>query len=251
MYDSVIEVLYDKLGDTKDLNTKLNVLNGMFATEFTPNALSIDTPILGISLKQKRAQAGKAKTYLTNLAKTQNMEINLTPEEKDQTHNFYQAQINSVINNVLAPYLRRHSPYVVLADRADANMFNNVEDVSYLQPKYAAFKVLDYILSIDDIGIFRSIALSSMKISDDKTSPAFFKVTGNDQGRAHVEQQKFESVSVDGQVKLANIFNLNNKGMDVIIPLRFSSSAGMNEKVMDLQIRTQGGDQVAVEGKFI
>ena len=248
MYDNIINIIDQKLSETKDANTQLNILNGLFADKFSPNNITEETPLLGISLKQKRAQRGKAKTYLKNLADKQDIELNLTQQEQGQDIIFYQNQIKSIIINQLIPYLQQHNRNVVINDNIDMNLFDKVSDINYLQPKYGAFKVLNYILSVNDIGIFRSIALASMKINDEETSPSFFKVTGNDKGSAVLENQQFNSVSINGIILLQNIFNLKNKGININVPLKFNSSKGIKQDVIDIAIRTQGGKQVSVEG---
>ena len=84
-HDSIIGLITARLGDTQDSNTQLNALNSMFAPQFEPEDIDWETtPILGVSLKQENAQAGKAKTYLQSMARPQDIDINLAEDEQDQ-----------------------------------------------------------------------------------------------------------------------------------------------------------------------
>jgi len=259
-HDSIIGLITARLEDTQDSNTQLNALNSMFAPQFEPQDINWETtPLLGISLKQENAQAGKAKTYLQSMARPQDLDINLTDEEISQPAEFYQQRIGQILTSI-TEYVNQHPSVDFTKDTMpDFSAFNKVSDKEWLQTKYGAFKILEYILSTNDPGFFRNIALASIKVTDKNTSPAFFKVIGNKSGMAKLEGQKFNSVSIANPpvgfgVLLKDVFSVTNQGIYAWVDLIFVGNevtGKEDRKTLSIQIRPQGGTQLAVDGKYI
>jgi hypothetical protein len=156
---------------------KLNAL-------FVNNWGEANAPLVSISLKQERAQAGKAKGFLQKFSPSKiegtQQEYNLTPEEME----FTPEQYNNGINNIKEKFKSR---FAEGNPSVEYKFDKNPSQPNQLRAKYSAYKSLDYLLdnfkqeeNTSATSALAGLAAYGMSVSG--VNPTFFKVTGNSSG---------------------------------------------------------------------
>lgn len=157
---------------------KLNAL-------FVNNWGDTDAPLVSISLKQERAQAGKAKGFLQKFNPTKvkgaQTEYNLTPEEMEFTSEQYDEGISTIKEKFKLRFAEGNPSVEYKFDK-------NPSQPNQLRAKYSAYKSLDYLLDNfkqeEDTSAVSALAgLAAYGMSVSGVNPTFFKITGNSSGK--------------------------------------------------------------------
>jgi len=157
---------------------KLNAL-------FVNNWGDTDAPLVSISLKQERAQAGKAKGFLQKFSPSgvegSQKEYNLTPEEMEFTSKQYDEGINTIKEKFKSRFAEGNPSVEYKFDK-------NPSQPNQLRAKYSAYKALDYLLDHfkqeEDTSAVSALAgLAAYGMSVSGVNPTFFKITGNSSGK--------------------------------------------------------------------
>lgn len=165
--------LYVQISDIGDISNIQDVenLNDLFNDSWGGDS----KPLVSISLKQEKAQGGKAKALLQKYTKVKD-DYNLTKDEKSYTADQYRKGIEELRPKVQA-------------------LVNGNENIEYkltsgevkddqARGKYAALKTIEYLFSqftndkVDDA----VVALAGFALSLTGVNPTFFKVTGKSSG---------------------------------------------------------------------
>lgn len=158
--------------------SKLNTL-------FVNNWGETNAPLVSISLKQERAQAGKAKGFLQKFSPSgiegTQQEYNLTPEEMEFTSDQYDEKINTIKEKFKSRFAEGNPTVEYKFDK-------NPSQPNQLRAKYSAYKALDYLLDHfkqeEDTSATSALAgLAAYGMSVSGVNPTFFKVTGNSSGK--------------------------------------------------------------------
>jgi hypothetical protein len=156
-------------------------LNALFVNSWGDN----NTPLVSVSLKQERAQAGKAKGFLQKFSPSgiegTQKEYNLTPEEMEFTSEQYDEGINTIKEKFKSRFSEGNPSIEYKFDK-------NPSQPNQLRAKYSAYKALDYLLDHfkqeEDTSAVSALAgLAAYGMSVSGVNPTFFKITGNSSGK--------------------------------------------------------------------
>jgi len=152
---------------------------------FVNNWGDTDAPLVSISLKQERAQAGKAKGFLQKFSPSEvegaQKEYNLTPEEMEFTSKQYDEGISTIKEKFKLRFTEGNPSVEYKFDK-------NPSQPNQLRAKYSAYKALDYLLDNfkqeEDTSAVSALAgLAAYGMSVSGVNPTFFKITGNSSGK--------------------------------------------------------------------
>ena len=167
--------LYVQISDIGDISNIQDIenLNDLFNDSWGDSS----KPLVSISLKQEKAQGGKAKALLQKYTKVKD-DYNLSKDEKSYTADQYREGIEE-----LRPKIQ--------------SLVNGNENIEYklesgdikddqARGKYAALKTIEYLFrqftndTVDDA----VIALAGFALSLTGVNPTFFKITGKSSGES-------------------------------------------------------------------
>jgi len=162
----------------KEANQELSLghINGLFVNQFDDTS----NYVLGISLKEQKSQAGKAKSYLKSIQIKEGSELkhyNLTPEEDDLNIGEYYSKIEDYrkkIDKIIKKYNNLFK-YQVDSKFTSSSKSKNID---FTRAKYAALKMLYFLLEQNSIKDNIFVNLASYGLSLGK-NPTFFKIKGN------------------------------------------------------------------------
>ena len=155
-------------------------LNALFVNNWGDE----NAPLVSISLKQERAQAGKAKGFLKKFSPSQvegaQTEYNLTDKEMEWTPEQYDEGINTIKEKFKSRFAEGNPSVEYKFDK-------NPTNPNQLRAKYSAYKALDYLLDNfkqeDNTSATAALAgLAAYGMSVSGVNPTFFKITGNSSG---------------------------------------------------------------------
>ena len=192
-------------------------LNFLFRNEFG-NKITEDDPIIGsiiaISLKQEKAQGGKAKQFMKSLTKD-DKEYNVTKDEqKLPTDSLIKAIEN--YRKVIADSCSKSGITIHLTQDSG---YTGDGDEESIRKKYASIKLAHKLLADPDLiddNLLRGVAFG---MSLTGVNPTFFKVIGNTKGVA--KEDKFPTGE---RIELMDD-GLNNKGSHITIIDRNSNAS--------------------------
>lgn len=153
------------------------LLNSMFVDTWGGQ----DNPLVAISLKAEKAQAGKAKQYLQLLSK------------KDATYNISKEESELSVEEVVSQVQKHRSEIAALVKEASINIILDQDsnaasmDEKRLREKFASLKLTSYLLGdrgedIDE-NLLGAVAFG-MSLSG--VNPTFWKIVGNTSGQAKI-----------------------------------------------------------------
>tara|TARA_R110002060_G_C2125537_1_gene98943 strand:+ start:200 stop:1759 length:1560 start_codon:yes stop_codon:yes gene_type:complete len=229
--------------------TGLEEINKLFVNEWG----STDSPLVSISLKQERAQGGKAKSFLAKY-KPENVEgnlpisYNLSDEEMDYTDDEYDKALNG--------YKEKIKQQVGDSEFITLNIEDNPTKTEQKKFTLAAYKALDYLFSyLDKLGASSpenglvKMAAFGMSITD--VNPTFFKVIGNSSGKEASTPEKIPAGATaelspgttitikDGQTNGSIKIDLE---VDILVGKDVYS-----QYALELVLRSNGGSQNTIE----
>jgi|688.fasta_scaffold211807_2 hypothetical protein len=180
VYLQISEPEIPSLDSLKKDPTPWAKLNALFVNDWGNS----DAPLVSISLKQERAQAGKAKGFLkkfqpSSVEGTQK-EYNLTDDEMKWTPEQYNEGINTIKEKFKSRFAEGNPSVEYKFDK-------NPSQPNQLRAKYSAYKSLDYLLDHfkqeEDVSAVSALAgLAAYGMSVSGVNPTFFKITGNSSG---------------------------------------------------------------------
>lgn len=224
----------------------LGYINGIFVNTWGDTS----NQILGISLKEQNAQAGKAKSFLKSMKRREGTELdsyNLTKKEDSLKIAQYYKEIGN-FRNKIASQVKKHSDYFTYTVDKDAFQKNNKAKVyDYTRAKYAALKMMYYLLenTTAEKNIFISIASFGLSLGK---NPTFFKLIGASKGAIH-EPEAFPAqsgVEIIDDNKLINIIDKNTaKGLNIDYKVKFKDE--VYQVVLMIRTNTSGISTVTLE----
>ena len=179
--DVYLEISEPKIPSVEEVKKDYSKLNGLFVNDWGKT----DAPLVSISLKQERAQAGKAKGFLkkfqpSDIEGTQK-EYNLTDEEINFTPEQYDKGINAIKEKFKTRFPSDEKALI------QYKFDKNPTQPNQLRAKYGAYKALDYLLDnfvqesdVSPVSALTQLAAYGMSVSG--VNPTFFKITGKSTG---------------------------------------------------------------------
>ena len=189
--------LYVKLGTLPDISSidNIEILNELFTQEWGAS----NKPLVAISLKQQKAQGGKAKGLLAKYSKVKT-DYNLSNDEKEYDEDKYKKGIERLrkkVSGLIGPA----ENVVYKLDNQNLDNFN----LDKLRGKYAALKAIEFLFrnfpsnKVDDA----VVALAGFAMSLTSVNPGFFKLIGQSSG---------QSAKIESFPRGTNIVLYNNDG---------------------------------------
>ena len=231
--------LYVQLGSVDISNAdNIEIINDLFADEWGDDS----KPLVAVSLKQEKAQGGKAKALLQKYTKVKD-DYNLTKEEQNYTPEQYREGIKN-----LRPKIQS---LVAGNDNIIYNLVGEEVEDSKLKGKYAALKSIEFLFRIfpnqkvDDA----VVALAGFALSLTGVNPTFFKLTGKSSGEpASVETFKRGSnvilYNIEGEYEPIEIIDTPSFGG---LKLKFKIEKGGDIYNVLLNARNNGTTQGTLE----
>jgi len=179
--DVYLQISEPKIPTVEEVQKDYSKLNGLFVNDWG----STDAPLVSISLKQERAQAGKAKGFIkkfnpSDIEGTQK-EYNLTDKELKWTPEQYDEGINIIKEKFKTRFPSDEE--ALIRYKFD----KNPSQPNQLRAKYGAYKALDYLLDnfsqesdTSPVSALTQLAAYGMSVSG--VNPTFFKITGKSTG---------------------------------------------------------------------
>ena len=174
--------LYVQLKDVPDINSvdNIEIINNLFVQEWggTTNVAGEQASLVAVSLKQEKAQGGKAKGLLAKYSKVK-QDYNLSNDEKQYDVDQFKEEI--------VPLRKKVSSLVGSADNVTYKLDNTSLEgfnIDQLRGKYAALKAIEFLFKnfppgkIDDA----VVALAGFGMSLTDVNPGYFKIIGNSSG---------------------------------------------------------------------
>jgi hypothetical protein len=221
-------------------------LNALFSHELQASNQKgfAEGSILAVSLKQEKAQAGKAKEFLKSLTKDQT-EYNVTDEEYDSSDSDIESKIE-ILRKKISTSCASSSITINLSQDTG---YKNSDPVA-LRKKYASLKITAKLLEnpqdIDD-NILKSAAYA---MSLTGVNPTFFKFSGSSSGSAKVD--KFPAGDMiylmdNGLGHKGSILDIIDRNTSSEIIFKFRIMKGEEEKSVVLKCRPNGSRQSTLE----
>jgi hypothetical protein len=179
--DVYLEISEPKIPSVEEVKKDYSKLNGLFVNDWGKT----DAPLVSISLKQERAQAGKAKGFLkkfqpSDIEGTQK-EYNLTDKEINFTPEQYDKGIDVIKEKFKTRFPSDEEALI------QYKFDKNPSQPNQLRAKYGAYKALDYLLDnfvqesdVSPVSALTQLAAYGMSVSG--VNPTFFKITGKSTG---------------------------------------------------------------------
>jgi len=189
--------LYVQLGGVPDINAadNIEIINNLFVQEWGAQ----DKPLVAVSLKQQKAQGGKAKGLLAKYSKVK-ADYNLSNDEKEYDEDKFKKGIQA-LRKKLSSLVGSAENVVFKLDNPSLESF----DIDKLRGKYAALKAIEFLFKnfpsskIDDA----VVALAGFAMSLTDVNPGFFKLIGQSSG---------SDAKVESFPRGTNIILYNNDG---------------------------------------
>lgn len=242
---NVIENFVNEI-ETNIQEDSLARLNDIFTDEINfISSKDISGSVLGISLKQEKAQGGKAKGFLRTLTKNEK-EYNVTPKEIELDDIILINSIETMRQKIKDSCA--HSSITVDISRMDSGYPNSTREK--IIGKFASLKIAAKLLENPDNIDNNILKATSFALGLTGINPTFYKLIGNRKGKAKVE--KFTR----GELIFLMRNGLGNKGSKVEIIdtntsaeiiFKFMIKIGKDEKNVVLKCRPNGQKQSTLE----
>ena len=223
---------------------------------FVPDWGSTDGDIVGISLKQAKAQAGKGKGYLKSWdSLTSEFDYNLTKDEQELPDipldgwvipvsdqiNDWRKEISGKLDSNRYSY-SHDSNFDIGLD--DSNKLTGAKSEDFLYQKYASMKMFKFMVDLlkKNKSAFIDAAAFALGITD--YSPTFFKVVGSVSGKG-AKVQKYQS---SGGLELVDKIKISDTNTSAGITFEFkvyNKAYGTGD--LKMNIRFNGSTQATLE----
>lgn len=228
--------------DTPDsIPNDLAKLNALFVNEWG----STDSNLVSVSLKEEKAQPGRAKSYLDNLVRIQGLQgkpFNLSKEELEWDE-------ETLIQKVKA----QQEAFVQKVEGKGIDLEGNwndlPKDIRQLRTKYGSYKLIEFLFANSKTDDPRKdiLALISFGMGLSGVNPTFFKVTGSDSGES-AKVGKFPAGSTTSFIdnpKFTNSPNAGGFSLETNIAVLQGNEITDRKKEFR-KFRTAGSNQVAI-----
>jgi hypothetical protein len=226
--------LFNKMLKATEKTTDPLLIAGILSDFFASRWGQTDK-IVGISLKEQKAQGGKGKGFLKRVWKLANT-YNITPEEFEWNETKIKRNISML----------RKKIFTNSKNRKDINITTektrNLTDYKKLIRKYGALKILSNLLIEDikkDEDLLRQLAMYSASIDIRTTNPPFFKAMGSESGR-DAKVEPFETVT---KVEPFGTIEISDRdtfaGLKMLIPIKLDD----RKLLFDLNIRSNTSNE--------
>jgi hypothetical protein len=228
--------------DTPDfIPNDLAKLNALFVNDWG----STNSNLVSVSLKEEKAQPGRAKSYLDNLVKIKGLEgkpFNLSNEElewdEETLKQKVRAQQEAFIKKVEGKGID-----------LEGNWNDLPQDIKQLRTKYGSYKLLEFLFTNSKTNDPRKdiLALISFGMGLSGINPTFFKITGTDSGES-ANVSKFPASSTttfNENPKFTNSPNAGGLNLDTNIAV-LQGNEIIDRKKEFRKFRTAGSNQVAI-----
>lgn len=238
--------LYVYLGGIKNIDSidNIELLNDLFVDEWGDN----DKPLVSISLKQEKAQGGKAKTLLSKYTKVKD-NYNLTRDEIQFNTQQYMEGIEDLRNQVQS--LVRKNPNIEY--KLESGELK--DNLNFLRGKYAALKSIKFLFEqfteddVDDA----MVALVGFGMSLTGVNPTFFKLKGQKSGEeAHISEfERGQNVSLYSTEHGYDPIQIIDKATFGGLEIDFTIEKGGKPFSIIINARSNGNTQGTLEIKQI
>ncbi len=228
--------------DTPDsIPNNLTKLNALFVNDWG----NTDSNLVSVSLKEEKAQPGRAKSYLDNLVRIEGLKgkpFNLGKEElewdEETLTQKVKAQQQSFIKKVEGKGID-----------LEGNWDDLPKDIKQLRTKYGSYKLLEFLFANSRTNDPRKdiLALISFGMGLSGINPTYFKVTGTASGES-AKLSKFPAGSTTTFVdnpKFTNSPNAGGFNLDTNIAV-LQGNKIIDKKKESRKFRTAGSTQVAI-----
>ena len=217
---------------------KLNAL-------FVNNWGSTDSNLVSVSLKEEKAQPGRAKSYLDNLVRIKELEgkpFNLSKKELEWDEETLTQKVKA-----------QQEAFIKKVEGKGIDLKGNWDDlpkdVKQLRTKYGSYKLLEFLFANSKTNDPRKdiLALISFGMGLSGINPTFFKVTGTASGES-AKVGKFPAGSTTTFIdnpKFTNSPNAGGFNLDTNIAV-LQGNEIIDRKKEFRKFRTTGSNQVAI-----
>jgi hypothetical protein len=240
------------IGDGDNITTKIAPINNQFVTEWGKS----DGSVVGVSLKQASAQAGKGKTYLKSFVEmTKKFDYNLTKNEREKLNmpeeswvgayieqiQDWRSDIKSTLGGLSISYDYSHAGS--LFDAAAEDFSKKLVEFTY--QKYASIKMFKFM--VDALKVNENMFVDSAAFASGLTgySPTFFKAKGNKSGSG----AKVETFQGNGGLELVgNKIKIEDTNTNAGVLFTFEVKNNvMGQAKVKMNIRFNGSTQATLE----
>ena len=239
-------------GPGTNITTQIAPLNNQFVTEWGKS----DGNVVGVSLKQQSAQAGKGKTYLKSFDDmTKQFDYNLTKNERERLNiaedewvgayiqqiDEWRTEIKSALSGLSISY--DYSPAGSLFDSAAESFSKGVTKTVY--QKYASIKMFKFM--VNALGTNENMFVDSAAFASGLTgySTTFFKAKSNKSGA----KAKIETFEGSGGLELVgNKIKIEDTNANAGVTFTFKVKNNvMGTAEVKMNIRFNGSTQATLE----
>lgn len=239
-------------GPGNNITTQIAPLNNQFVTEWGKS----DGNVVGVSLKQQSAQAGKGKTYLKSFDDmTKQFDYNLTKNERERLNiaeelwvgayidkiDEWRKQIKSGLSGLSITY--DYSPAGSLFDSAAEDFSKKL--VNFIYQKYASIKMFKFM--VNALKANENMFVDSAAFASGLTgySPTFFKAKSNKSGA----KAKIETFEGSGGLELVgNKIKIEDTNTSAGVTFTFKVKNNvMGTADVKMNIRFNGSTQATLE----
>jgi len=187
----------------KSKELQLGKINGLFLDDLdSKNPASL---IAAISLKEQKARAGNAKSYVDSIETPEGVEYNLTDEEKEWFGD--NPKIKDEITKIrkkIKQEIAKDSDNIFVHKTKDQNIGKfgeGIEDKANYLGKYGSLKMLLFFIeeAVKNENVFIELASYGLSLG---VNPTFFKLIGNNEGDPDKVEDHLEKFRREGGVEL-------------------------------------------------
>lgn len=235
-------------GINPNIPDALGQLNLLFSNSFSfeRSENEAEGSIISISLKQEKAQGGKAKEFLKSLT-DEPSEYNLTKDEIN-LFNTDKEELLTRIENLRKDILVQTKKSITTIILQQDRNFNAKDDT--LLKKYASIKLAHYLIK-DPLKIDENILKAcGFGMSLVQVNPTFFKCVGSSKGTAKIDKfyaGQTITLLYDGLRSKNSEITIIDLNSNVAIKFLFKIKKGEDHKFVQLTCKPNGNTQATLE----
>lgn len=214
--------------------------------DFSTGENEAEGAMIAISLKQEKAQAGKAKEFLKSLTDMQS-EYNLTKEEIDLFETDKEELLKRIekLRSEISSLTKKAETTIIL--QQDSNF--SAKDDSILK-KYASIKLAYFLLKDPQKMDENILKACGFGMSLTEVNPTFFKCVGSTKGSAKID--KFSAgqtitLLYDGLKSKDSEITIVDLNSNTAIKFLFKIKKGEDHKFVQLTCKPNGNTQATLE----
>ena len=233
--------VYVVLDAPNSIPNDLAKLNALFVNDWG----SIDGNLVSVSLKEEKAQPGRAKSYLNNLIRIKGL--------KGQPHNLSKEELEWDEETLIQKVKAQQEVFIKkVKDKGidlEGNWDDLPKDINKLRAKYGSYKLLEFLFANSKTNDPRKdiLALVSFGMGLSGINPTFFKITGTGEGNS-AKVEKYAGGSTTTFIDNPKFTNSPNAGgftLDTNVAVLRGNEI-TDRKKESRKFRTSGGNQVSI-----